>query len=211
VFVDWREQVRGGTPPLHPEDMTEAITRYNAVPAGSSNVMVAAWVLSELGEFNPELAHLSDWDLWMRLAGAYLPAWVPAPLVAYRFHAGNRSLDTHAMLAELDLIERAHGSEVDRGAFFRHLAALSLRVGRRVDAVRFFASAVRLKGVTYGGPELRHDANLLFRHAAETLRQRGGPNVLRRGPERNLRAQRRDPHRAWKAEAEAWLSDLASV
>ena len=89
--------------------MIAALRRYNAMPAGASNVIVRAAVLRRLGGFDASLTHVPDWDLWVRLARHGMPACVEDPLVGYRLHGGNASFRTAEMLAELDVFERRHG------------------------------------------------------------------------------------------------------
>jgi len=81
--------------------MVAVLPRYNAMPAGASNVVVRRAVLQRVGGFDPSLTHVPDWDLWLRLARDGMPAAVSEPSVAYRFHGGNASFRTAEMLAEL--------------------------------------------------------------------------------------------------------------
>ena len=78
-----------------------------------------------------------DWDLWIRLARSGLPAFVPHPLVGYRVHSGNSSMNTARFLAELDMIEKQHGGPVDRVVFYRHLARVCLRMNHQWPAFGF--------------------------------------------------------------------------
>ena len=55
-------------------------------------------VLRAVGGFDPGLRRTEDWDLWIRIARSGPPAWVCAPLVAYRFHAGNVATDPAEMV-----------------------------------------------------------------------------------------------------------------
>ena len=59
--------------------------------------------------FDGRLFHSPDWDLWIRLARDGPPACVARPLVAYRIHPGNASLDLEGLLAETDEIARRYG------------------------------------------------------------------------------------------------------
>ena len=110
------------------------------MPAGSSNVVVHADLLAASGGFDPALRHLADWDLWLRLVGLGRPGYVPAPLVAYRLHPGQATLDTTGMLAEASVLHARHGA--DRRAILRWAAWSHLRAGRRRPALRAYAGAV---------------------------------------------------------------------
>jgi glycosyltransferase involved in cell wall biosynthesis len=141
VYVNADLKAQSGAPPLLPEAMRAALYRYNAMPAGASNVIVRAALITRLGGFDAGLTHLPDWDLWVRLARQGLPACVQDPLVGYRLHGGNASFRTGEMLAELDGFERRHGLTADRSRFHRHLAHLCLRSGRRSEALGHFMRA----------------------------------------------------------------------
>jgi hypothetical protein len=109
------------------------------MPAGSSNVLVDAETFRSAGGFDPALRHLADWDLWLRLARQGEPACVPEPLVAYRLHGGQATLDTTGMMAEARMLRDRHG--VDVNAIRRWLAWSHLRRGRRREAVGAYARA----------------------------------------------------------------------
>jgi glycosyltransferase involved in cell wall biosynthesis len=129
VEVDAEGRLLGGSAPPSPEELLAGLRRRNLMPAGSSNVVVRSDLLSASGGFDPRLRHLADWDLWLRLAGLGRPACVPAPLVAYRLHHGQATLDTTGMLAEASTLEARHGA--DRTAILRWAAWSHLRTGHR--------------------------------------------------------------------------------
>lgn len=52
---------------------------------------------------------------------------MPRPLVAYRIHPGNASLDLEGMFAEADEIERRYGGPIDRVRYLRYLGRLLSR------------------------------------------------------------------------------------
>ena len=131
----------GGPPaPPEPEELVASLRRRNGVPAGSSNVLVRAEVLERVGGVDEQLRHLADWDLWLRLADAGLPAVVRAPLVAYRQHPGQATLDTAGMAEEARVLAERHG--VDPAVVHRWAAWSHLRAGHRWAAVRSCLSAV---------------------------------------------------------------------
>ena len=51
-----------------PEQLLSRLLPGNAIPAGASNVLARTDVVSRLGGFDESLAHLADWDMWLRLA-----------------------------------------------------------------------------------------------------------------------------------------------
>jgi glycosyltransferase involved in cell wall biosynthesis len=208
VMVNRALEIRGGSSPPGPEGMVAALRRCNAVPAGASNVLVRTDLLRRVGGFDERLTHVPDWDLWLRLAAHGLPAWVPQPLVAYRMHAGNASLRTAEMLAELGVLERRYGLSKTRSPFHRHLAQLCLRSGRHVEALNhFFQALLRIRD-GYSLDELRWDARLVRVHAAEILRRRLRRPISARARARMQAASERDPNAGWKAEARLWLRDV---
>ena len=141
VEIDPDGRLLGGAPPLAPEDLVAGLHRRNIMPAGSSNVVVRADTLSRVGAFDEGLRHLGDWDLWLRLAATGLPACAPEPLVAYRIHESQATLDTTGMLEEARLLAARHGA--DPASIYRWLAWSHLRLGQRGRAVRAYLGAVR--------------------------------------------------------------------
>jgi glycosyltransferase involved in cell wall biosynthesis len=208
VYVNVELVVQNGAPPLPADAMRAALARYNAMPAGASNVIVRSDVFGRLGGFDPSLTHLPDWDLWLRLARHGVPACVPEPLVGYRLHGGNASFRTAEMLAELDEFERRHALTTDRARFHRHLAHLCLRMGRRREALGHFARALLRVRDGFSRIDLMTDARMAREHASDVIRRRLGLRRGARAAERLRDARARDPHAAWKAQAQAWLDDL---
>jgi glycosyltransferase involved in cell wall biosynthesis len=136
-----------GAPPS-PEVACHDLLLRNVVPAGASNVVVRRSLLDRVGSFDASLRHMSDWDLWIRLAIAAPPAVVDAPLVAYRLHEGNASVDTAEIAREMTVLDARylalrHGKPIDRAYVYRWIAWSSLRMGRRIDALRAYANAIR--------------------------------------------------------------------
>ena len=141
VETDAALRILGGRPPPRPEQVTSDLRRHNAVPAGASNVLVAASLLATVGGFDERLTTHEDWDLWLRLAKTGLPAHVGEPLVALRLHDTNASLQMATMLAELPRIAGRHQIPVDRPAHLRWAAWTALQGGRRAQAVRWYLRA----------------------------------------------------------------------
>jgi glycosyltransferase involved in cell wall biosynthesis len=191
VKVDIDQRLIGGsTPPPPPEAVMARLPRWNPMPGGCSNVIASSTLLEATGSFDPQLVNLADWDLWIRMArAAGLPAWVRSPLVGYRQHGGNRSLDTALILREARMVERRYDMALDWGGIFRYLAWLCVRSGRRGEGLRHFARAA-----AHG------QARSVAMDIAGLLRDR-----LPVSPR-----SRPNGHRHWGAEAETWLVSLRS-
>jgi glycosyltransferase involved in cell wall biosynthesis len=191
VRVNLQHRIVGGnTPPPPPEEVLARLPRWNPMPGGCSNVIASRALLRAAGPFDRQLVNLADWDLWIRLARAGgPPAWVPRPLVGYRQHGGNRSLDTALILREARMIERHYGTALDWGGIFRYLAWLCVRSGRRREGLEHFArAAARGQAATVAGDL----AGLLRERLSRPLRARPRP----------------EGDRGWGGEAEAWLARL---
>jgi glycosyltransferase involved in cell wall biosynthesis len=194
VNVDDDLSVLSAFRPLKPEQVMEALPRYNPVPTGASNVMVRADVLAQAGPFDPELRRTEDWDMWIRLARTGPPAYVPHPLVAYRFHTANIAAETNAIVEEPVLLAARYGIPVDRAATHRRAAWACLRAGHRTRAIGHYARAVALGDVKSVGR-----AALALVHPAA-----GSDRVF--GLLRGARGDER-----WRAEAQAWLDELSRL
>ena len=127
--------VGAGLEPLHrwrlpaPDRLLDELLALNVMPAGASNVVARTALVRELGGFDAELSHTTDWDMWIRLAAASTAAAVADPLVAYRLHDGQESRRGDEMLAELAIIDANHralraerGVELDRAGFESYAA-----------------------------------------------------------------------------------------
>jgi hypothetical protein len=167
------------------------LPRWNAIPGGSSNVVVRAEVLMAAGGWNAGLINLADWDLWTRLARLGAPACVDRPLVGYRVHPGNASANTSLILREARLMDGRYGARLDYGALHHYLAWVHLRSGRRKAALAHLAKAA-------GRGEIVEVARTL----ATLARARMGKTVTALSP------QPSPLQRAWMAEAERWISRL---
>lgn len=123
-----------------------------AIPAGPSNVLVRTELIRALGGFDERLAHLADWDCWIRLAWAGTAAATPEVLVAYleQFESMSLLLPRHAF-SELRYLDRkhralraAHGVDIDHVAFAHYVAWLQLRRQRHAGAASvYLRSAIR--------------------------------------------------------------------
>lgn len=193
VTIDNEMRVVGGRPPPPPDQVTTLLYRQNAIPTGGSNVMIRREAFEKARGFDPGLTNGEDWDLWIRLAGEGPPAWVPEPLMAYRIHAGNASLDAEAVWATVATIERRYRMKVDHGSIERWIAESYLRTGHRTQAV------VHLARAAAHGHEKDVASDLLAALGKRVDRARGRRSHPG-GPSSDA---------AWIARAQAWLDDLA--
>jgi glycosyltransferase involved in cell wall biosynthesis len=139
VEIDERNRLLGGEPPPPGDVLVAQLKAWNLMPAGCSNVLVRADVFRDAGGFDTALRHLADWDLWLRLAAVGPPACVVPPLVGYRQHARQASLDPSGMIAEGHVLASRHGAALN--SIRRWLAWSHLRRGERVRAVRAYLQA----------------------------------------------------------------------
>jgi GT2 family glycosyltransferase len=130
-----------GRPPLSADAVVSALPRYNAIPGGGSNVTVrrSAWLAA--GPFDTRLRNTEDWEMWIRLAKHGPPACVCSPLLGYRVHGSNSSLNIAEIIRGTQLIETLHGTSADWGRLHRWLAESCLRKGHRRTALAHFAKA----------------------------------------------------------------------
>jgi glycosyltransferase involved in cell wall biosynthesis len=195
-------QILGGASPRPPEEVAETLLRVNSIPGGCSSVIVSKKALPPDG-FDGQYRLCEDWDLWIRLAKSGLPACVPRPLVGYRIHRGNSSADIATLFRELEIIENKYGRSVDRVAFYRHFALVSLRMNRQWPALRFYIRAAAHDCGSYLTRGFLPDAIRVLR----TIADRAAGRLSRR--RRVTRQQARDdPNRAWKEEARIWVDQF---
>ena len=181
-------RIVSGRPPLAPDDIVTALPRYNAIPGGGSNVIVrrTAWVSA--GPFDSRLRNTEDWEMWIRLAKQGSPAWVCRPLVAYRVHQSNASLDVDEIVRGTRLIQELHGTQADWGRLHRWLAESCLRKGDRLAAIALFARAAGSGQL----PGVLSDLGDILHRRISRLGEGNGSFV-------------RD---SWTSSANAWLQDL---
>jgi glycosyltransferase involved in cell wall biosynthesis len=184
VNVDEDLRVIGGAPPAAPQTVVAELRYYNAVPAGSSNVVIRRDLLDEVGRFDPQLQTSEDWDLWLRLAAASAPACVPHPLVALRVHRRMASRRVRQLLADIEIVSRRHNVPLDRARHERWAAWICLEDGHRGRALYYYMRAI-----------LAGDLASIGRAAVAAVYSQ----VARRRP------VRRD---GWADEAQRWLNAL---
>lgn len=140
VVVDqaWRP-VRLQSPPA---DLPTQLRGWNAVPGGGSGVVVRRDVVVALGGFDPRLAILADWDLWLRMAALAPPAVVAAPHVAYRLQGGSLSQRLQGIHRELARVRAGAGAVPERARWRPWLAEMHQRAGRRGRAALSWLAGV---------------------------------------------------------------------
>jgi glycosyltransferase involved in cell wall biosynthesis len=185
VEIDASGVLLGGEPPPSSEELINSLIDQNLMPAGCSNVVVRADLFRKVGGFDNGLRHLADWDFWLRLAHSGPPACISDPLVAYRIHSGQATLDPNGMIAEGRILEARHGADLN--SIRRWLAWSHLRRGERHLAVRAYARAA-----------LAGDVSSLGRAAVAALHS--SPMTFRNRP--------LSGSLEWQQSAESWLRSL---
>jgi glycosyltransferase involved in cell wall biosynthesis len=204
VNVSASHRVVGGKPPLPPEQLMAQLHESNVVPGGCSGVMVAREALISAGVFDPSLSLTADWDLWLRLA-TNPPACVSRPLVAYRVHAGNRSLDADRGRAEFRIVGDRYGG-ANSAILYRYLGWWSLRAKKRRKALGYFVWGVVRRNARYPVREFGRDLAYLARDTLDAL----GLRLSVPSPERRLRPQSAEV-KAWTTEGQRWVDQLLAA
>jgi glycosyltransferase involved in cell wall biosynthesis len=189
VKIDDQQRILGGTPPASPSVVMARLPSLNLVPGGCSGVIAQRAALGSAGGFDPRLVNLADWDLWIRLGRTGPPAWIPHPLVGYRMHPAQASLDIDLILNEAALMDGRYGARIDRGALHHYLAHRCLYAGWRRRALRHFVHAT-----------LRGELWPVTTHLWSMARYRVAERLSWRPP--------RDRHTAWRMQAQDWLRRL---
>jgi glycosyltransferase involved in cell wall biosynthesis len=132
-----------------PAELDALLRGGNHVPGGGSNVIVRARTFDEIGRFDESLHFFEDWDLWLRLVQATLPAACPEVLVARVEHGSNMLFRDEADIgATFERILAKHGavSEEQRLAVAEWVAHEHVRAGRNLGAAEHYArAAVRFR------------------------------------------------------------------
>jgi glycosyltransferase involved in cell wall biosynthesis len=208
VYVDLHGRIRGGTPPMEIEPFVRTLPHWNPMPAGCSNAIVGTQTLERVGAFDETLQILADWDLWLRLSQVDLPALVSRPLVGYRVHNTNMSLDTRKLVAELEIMRERYGSSIDRTRFLRYASTLALRRRHWAEAARLTLEAAAAAPPRRVAGELASSVGALASAVGRAAHRR----LLRVSARQAARHHRRmlaiDPNIAWKSEAKDWLGPL---
>jgi glycosyltransferase involved in cell wall biosynthesis len=131
--------------PAPPEGIDEALRSPGSL-GGPSAVIARADFVREVGGFDPELAYVADWDMWLRFAASGRGARCPEVLVAYAQHEGSMLFsDPRAIGRELERFrERYPDIGREPAAFLRWIAYLHRGEGRRLAASRAYFEAARV-------------------------------------------------------------------
>jgi glycosyltransferase involved in cell wall biosynthesis len=200
VNITEDHRILGGAPPRAPDDVAQTLHRVNGVPGGCSSVVARRDSLPAEG-FDGQYRLCEDWDLWIRLARTGLPAYVPKPLVGYRVHSGNSSIDTAQFLIELGIIEQRYGGPVDRVVFYRHLARVCLRMNRQRSALGFYLRAAAHDPGSYATRGFIPDVMGVCRSFSDRIRNRMG--APRRRDTRST-----DTDMSWHEQARPWIEQF---
>ena len=199
-------RVVGGEPPPTPDEVIERLEESNVVPGGSSGVMAQRALLLDVGGFDPSLQPLADWDLWLRLLRVSPPTGVAEPLVAYRVHAMNMSLDTRRVEADFVVVAGRY-PRANPAVLHQYLGWWSIRVGRHANATRYFLRAAAARDARYPLRLLRRDLLYLARHAAEDARARLAPPPRRREHRVRISVEQTD----WRNRGQRWIDELTAT
>jgi glycosyltransferase involved in cell wall biosynthesis len=189
VEIDERGRAVSGTPPPPPARVLDRLPHVDLVPGGSSGVLASRKAVEAAGGWDPQI-FLADWDLWIRLGRIGPPAYVAEPLVGYRIHGGQSSVEVDRILSDVKVIADRYRAAPDRAPIHHYVAYVCLRSGRRWRALAHFALAA-----FFGEPVA------VARNLYSIVRIRVGRRFPLLGP-------RSDPQAEWKARAEIWLSEL---
>jgi glycosyltransferase involved in cell wall biosynthesis len=198
-------RVVGGEPPPTPDEVVEHLEEHNVVPGGSSGVMARRPVLLDVGGFDPSLQPLADWDLWLRMLRVSPPAVVAEPLVAYRVHATNMSLDTRRVEEDFATVAGRY-PRANPAILHRYLGWWSIRVSRHTKAARYFLRAAAERDASYPPRLVTRDFLYLARHVAEDARARLGPPPKRRAGDR-VSVQ----HADWRNRGQLWVDEVPAM
>ncbi len=131
------------SPGPEPDEALSQLLSENAIGAPSC-VLLRTDVVKAVGGFDPELAVMADWDLWLRVAPKHALAESPALSVGYTLHPGNLHLDVDKTLRELHQLDARYAGELHgRSPTFtdncsRWIASNYRRLGERRKAARWF-------------------------------------------------------------------------
>ena len=129
------------TPPAPVRGLQEALRQRNVIVAGASNIVARASLLTRSGDFDEEFSVLSDWEMWLRLAGTGRAEAVIEPLVAYRpsfWILEDEPRHRH----DYERLAAKHPEvTIDWSLIERWVAYILLRQGRRGSAAQKYAAA----------------------------------------------------------------------
>jgi glycosyltransferase involved in cell wall biosynthesis len=173
-----------------PDGLDRVLLRTNLIPAGCSNAIARTALVQQLGGFDEDLHVCADWDLWVRIALATRGARVQERLVGYTEHPGNMVVrEPDRALAEFNMVADKHreaardrGIRVDRLGYHEWLAHGLWRAGRRRDALRLMAHALRTEPLTESLVFLPRTAIRRVRERRRATAPPPAPSWLRMSP-----------------------------
>jgi hypothetical protein len=74
----------------------------SANPLRCSAVTLSKAAHAAIGGFDPSFRYVVDWDAWLKVARAWAVAWLAAPTVAVRWHAGSETHRFQTGTADLE-------------------------------------------------------------------------------------------------------------
>ena len=201
VNMNVQYRVTGGAPPLPPGELMKQLPQENVVPGGCSGVMVSKRTLTLTGGFDTEFQPLADWELWLRLARTGTPAWVRQPLVAYRLHGAQMSLDAARVESEFWQLAKRN-DQANPAILFRYLGWWALRTRNHRAAVRYFVRAWLQRRPQYRPSVFAADLQALGRDILKNRFRMSLP------PARSPDDATEEP--SWKARGQAWVDELVA-
>lgn len=202
VNMNVQYRVTGGAPPLSPGDLLKQLPQENVVPGGCSGVMVSKQTLTLTGGFDTEFQPLADWELWLRLARTGAPACVRQPLVAYRLHGAQMSLDATRVESEFWQLAKRN-DQANPAILFRYLGWWALRTRNHRAAVRYFVRGWLQRRPQYLTSVFAADLQALGRDILETRLRMPLP------PARNPDDATEES--SWKAQGQAWVDEIIAA
>jgi glycosyltransferase involved in cell wall biosynthesis len=146
---------------------------YNAVSGSASSVLADASLVREVGGFDEDLAHLADWDLWLKLAAAP-GVGIDRVLVTQQMDPGGmHSQDTTGALREFAQLRDRH-PDVRSRDFVRWVVAAHSRAGRRGQAARAYLSGWARYREWPGYGRFLIARSVFRKRQANAIRERGG-------------------------------------
>ncbi len=171
------QRLYGGAYTRHQGNVYAALFQQNFIENGS-NLMVRATALQRVGLFDPDLASVHDWDLWLRLALQSVFVVVPKPQILYRVMP--QSISSNFVRQECNTLKVIQGAvarspeqltphlNASLSHLYQYLTFRSLSLGhtRRqyLDSLRFWLLAIR-----YRPQLLRQRTKLMAITLAKTL------------------------------------------
>ena len=200
VHINMNHQVTGGAPPLDPDEVLRQLPKSDVVPGGCSGVdrvETSAGSRRRLRYSLPFIGRLGSLAAACRCG---MPAWVCRPLVGYRLHGQQMSLDASRILAEFRMLAQ-HNQDANRALLYRYLGWWALRVGN------YRACSEILRAGWLGAAGRVSATRLLATDVAawaqEIVNRLGMARVRLSRP-----APLSDEEQSWRDAGQAWVDEL---